>query len=555
MKDFEYLCISMKQALYLTIICVVLGIAACTTESDRMRMRAGLDSINVRNRTGQPFTVADVQPYVTFFDEHGTPNDRLLAHNLLGLAYYDHGEAPMALQCYQEAIDCADTAASDCDYAQLARVYGQMADVFYYQGLYRQQLEHQKKAVEYTRIGKDTFAGLMSYEQMYFAYMGLKDTASAISVIEEVAKKYLELGYASDAAISYGLNIKPLIEKGDYNKAREFIKRYETESGRFDEHGNITKGHEAYYNIKGLLFLKEHHLDSAEYWYRKELSMGKDLNNQNGGSLGLAMVYNQRHQLDSATKYYQYAYTINDSVYARRTTKEVERMQAMYDYTRFQEISQKESQRADRMKRILETAGTLVVILSLLTYIIIIRINRKREDAISKYRNSLLLIEQAQYDIAKLQSEEEDSQSLIAEKEKTIESLRVELLRYQQSKAVSNHSHLEKMLKESDEYNTFLKLSRKGQVPTEEEWQHLHVKLYELFPDFHQLLISKRHLLNKNEFNACFLIRLHFKPSDLMNMLNISSSYSNKIRKNMLGKLFNSDGKAEEFDEKIANLF
>jgi len=37
----------------------------------------------------------------------------------------------MALQCYHDAIDCADTTATDCDYAQLARVYGQMGDIFY----------------------------------------------------------------------------------------------------------------------------------------------------------------------------------------------------------------------------------------------------------------------------------------------------------------------------------------------------------------------------------------------------------------------------------------
>ena len=112
----------------------------CTTEADRARMRSGLDSINVLNCNDQPFTPADVEPYVQFFDDHGTANDRLLAHYLLGLAYYDHGEAPMALKCYQDAVDCADTTDADCDYAQLARVYAQMSQVFYSQELYQEQL-------------------------------------------------------------------------------------------------------------------------------------------------------------------------------------------------------------------------------------------------------------------------------------------------------------------------------------------------------------------------------------------------------------------------------
>ena len=65
---------------------LLLALVCCTTEADRNRMRAGLDSINQRNRNDQSFTVADVEPYVQFFDDHGTPND------------------------------CADTLSADCTY-------------------------------------------------------------------------------------------------------------------------------------------------------------------------------------------------------------------------------------------------------------------------------------------------------------------------------------------------------------------------------------------------------------------------------------------------------
>ena len=84
----------MKQLL--TIFILLLTLVCCTSEAERSSMRAGLDSINERNRNDQPFTVADVELYVRFFDDHGTPNDRLLAYYLLGRTYHDHGEAPMA---------------------------------------------------------------------------------------------------------------------------------------------------------------------------------------------------------------------------------------------------------------------------------------------------------------------------------------------------------------------------------------------------------------------------------------------------------------------------
>ena len=90
----------MKQIKYLILFLIVVG---CTTDAERIRMRSELDSINVRNKNDMPFFMTDVEPYVQFFDDHGTPNDRMLAHYLLGRAYYEHNEAPMALQCYHDA--------------------------------------------------------------------------------------------------------------------------------------------------------------------------------------------------------------------------------------------------------------------------------------------------------------------------------------------------------------------------------------------------------------------------------------------------------------------
>ena len=58
-----------------------------------------------------------------YFDRHGTANERLKAHYLLGCVYRDQNEAPHALQCYQDAIEVADTLSPDCDYQTLLAVY------------------------------------------------------------------------------------------------------------------------------------------------------------------------------------------------------------------------------------------------------------------------------------------------------------------------------------------------------------------------------------------------------------------------------------------------
>ena len=538
----------------LTIFVLLLALTCCTTEADRNRMRAALDSINGRNRSGQPFTVKDVQPYVEFFDDHGTSNDRLLAHYLLGLAYYDHGEAPMALQCYQDAANCADTTAADCNYAQLARVYGQMAQVFYSQGLYQEQLQKTDISVKYAWKGKDTLLALRNYEQEFLAYKGLGIIDSAIMVIEQVAKEYMSLGCLSDAAISLGGIVKPLVDMGDYDKAKYNIDMYESMSGRFDSCGNIEAGREIYYKSKGLYFLHTKRLDSAEYYFRKEFRDGKDFNNQNAAATGLSELYHILNMSDSMAKYYRYAYTMLDSVYAQRSTKEVERMQAMYDYTRHQNIAYQEQKKANQRTVIIWICVGIIIVICLFTFIIIRELARKRKMIEQKYLQSQSAIELAQSDIVKLRKNEETNSELISEKEQIIreqETIMKALLR----RDTRSQSMANRRFKATVIYEKFEQLSIVGQKPTNVEWEQMKEQLFKYYPDFRDFMSKHEHQLNDKEYKTCLLIRMDFKPKMVSHMLEVAPSYISNIRTEMLQKLFNLSGNSKAFDKMLKEIY
>ena len=538
----------------LTIFVLLLALTCCTTEAERNSMRAGLDSINVRNRNNQPFTVSEVQPYVDFFDKHGTPNDRLLAHYLLGLAYYDHGEAPMALQCYQDAADYADTTAADCDYAQLARVYGQMADIFYYQGLYSPQLELQKLSVHYAWMGEDTLLAIRNYEQEGFAYMKLGDATSAMTIFDNVAQKYNELGYSSDAAISIGGNIRPSINKGNYNKAKDYMEIYENHSGLFDSDGNIEHGREIYYDIKGLYYLGIGKLDSARYFFQKEISIGKDFNNQNAAAKGLALLYQKQHQSDSSAKYAIYAYSMLDSLYAQRSTKEVERMQAMYDYTRHQNIAHQEQKKANQRTVIIWICVGIIIVICLFTYIIIKELARKREMIEQKYLQSQSAIELAQSDIAKLRKNEETNSELISEKEQIIREQETIMKALLQRDARSQ-SVADRRFKATVIYEKFEQLSIVGQKPTNAEWEQMKEQLFKYYPEFKDFMSKHERQLNDKEYKTCLLIRMDFKPKMVSHMLEVGPSYISNIRAEMLQKLFNLSGNSKAFDKMLKEIY
>ncbi len=537
----------------LTVIAILLVFACCTTEADRSRMRAGLDSINQRNRNDQPITAADVQPYVNFFDDHGTPNDRLLAHYLLGRAYHDHGEAPMALQCYQDALDYADTLSGDCDYVQLSRVFGQMAQIFYEQGLYRQHIQCEKKSIKFAWLGNDTLAALMSNEQEFLSYYELGIIDSAIIVIEEVAHKYNQYGRSVNSAISLGLAIPLLIDKREFPKAKHYMNLYESYSGRFDSHGNIEAGREIYYKTKGLYFLYTENLDSAEYYFRKELRNGSDLGNQNSAANGLALLYHKIHKPDSAAKYAIYAYTMLDSVYAQRSTKEVERMQALYDYTRHQEIARREQERASSEKSKRQLSITILFVVTLLAIYIIRKMYLDRKRRQVQYIQNLEQLEQTQSELLQLRSHAEEYNELIAIKESLYEEQNV-ILQEQRKKNLLDHAEIDKRILESDICNKILKNTCKKL--TVEELRECRKFVLENLPEFNNLLLSKQYKINNNDFNVCVLFRLGIKSKEVSNLLGLSQGRISQICTKLLLSIFKIDkGGATELIEKLNELY
>ena len=512
-------------------------------------MRTALDSINMLNRTDQPFTVADVQPYVDYFDRYGNSNDRLLAHYLLGRAYHEQGEAPMALQCYQQAADCADTTAADCDYNQLCRVYGQMGEIFYDQSLFRHYLTHFQLAERFAWLGKDTLTAITHYDLQNAAYrkLGLPDSAMIVS--ERAAQLYMHYGKPQYAAITLGSLAFLAVEKGDLAKARKYISLYESSSGYFKPTGNIETGREIFYYAKGLLYLKENRIDSAEYWFRKELHDGKDYNNQNGGALGLAMLYEQRHIPDSAAKYYRYAYAMNDSMYAQKTTETIERMQSMYDYSRHQELARKESERAAQASRrfwIILSFFLIVCIVACWLYI-------ARKEIIGKLKEMTEDLVEARAEHEELLQDKSANQQTIAENSRRIKQLEKNLGRY--GKLVYfGQGKAEADLKISPNYQAMQEMARRGRKLSEEEWAIAEALVNEYFPGCYDFIASKLHS-SPLKFRICLLLRLHFINKEISGMIGYTPAYSSKLSAEIHKDLYGGTGGSKELATNLSKIF
>ena len=536
------------------ILLLFLLLSACTSKSQYDAMRRGLDSLNERNRSDQPFTAADVQPYVDFFDSHGTSNDQLLAYYLLGRSYHEQGEAPMALKYYQQAIECADTTSSDCDYAQLCRVYGQMSELYYWQSLCHNQLDSEIKAYKYALLANDSITALIIETSMIEVYKELHETSTAINLSEKVFSEFMDIDEEQQAAISQSAILSEYLNLKQYKKAKDIIDLYVSKSGLFDKEGNIEKGREIFFYLEGRYYLETNNLDSAEYFFRKELHDGNDFNNQNAGAKGLALLYQEKNMPDSAAKYALYAYEMNDSLFAHTATETVERMHAMYDYSNYQEIARKKTEEAreERLNRQIAIGSIVFIVLffSFVTYFLI----RKEKKGLKKYLSILQELKQMRYETKSLKLHETEYRKLILEKEERIAELEKYASKYGKQLYFTT-ANAERCLHESVTYKRIAAIAARGQRLTDTDWKDISMIIAEYLPGFEDFMEVNRPQLKANEYPLCILLRMHFKAVEIAGMLNLSKSQVSQLCSDIMRKVFDKKGSSKELSANLSKIF
>ena len=514
-------------------------------------MQKRLQQLNEYNKADSVFhNTTEAQILVDYFENYGTSNEQMLAYYLLGRAYYDIHEAPLALNSFQTASEKADTTADNCDYRQLSRVYGQMSSLFYQQGLMLQSIKCDSISIKFSYEGCDTLTALLSMANQILAYKQLGNKDIALALCEKTSKLFSKHGFKQHSAIVLFPGINDLIERGDIKKAAEYLRKYESESGFFNSHLEIEEGREIYYYTKGNYYLSIGCLDSAELFFRKELLLGKDYNNQNAASRGLAQLFQQKHMGDSAAKYALYSYEMNDSAYARMATKEVEQMQGMYDYSRNQEIAKHEKERANRAHAIIQLVGVFFFLLFIIAFFILRDFFKKRKQEKAEYNNKVSLLAKINSEVLQLRNHEQTLSKLLEEKENETIKLENEIEAYKTKIGLQKESS-ELRLQKSSIFIDLCKLAAKGIVITDDQWQQVYIMVIDILPNFYKFISGKKFELSENEFKTCILIRLHYTPKTVANMLGVSPSYITKIRLNLMEKLYGEGGKSKEIDKKL----
>ena len=286
---------------------------------------------------------------VDYYDHHGTPNQQLKAHYLLGCIYRDMKEAPQAIQCYYDAVEKADTLSEDCDYTTLFSVYGQMADIFEAQIMPEEELEALKGYSKYALKAGNLYEHIRGYEYMVLPYNLQRDTDMVLSIEDKVYKMYKKHGFIQAAASSHMLSMYMYIARKDYEKAKQLMQTFEYESGLFDKEGNISQGREHYYHCKGLYYQGLHQLDSAEFYFKKLLNYGYSFDAYRG-LMDICQEKGDMKTFFSYSKCYEASFdTLITNIHAEATRQTV----GMYSYTRNQKLAMEKQQEANKNRNII----------------------------------------------------------------------------------------------------------------------------------------------------------------------------------------------------------
>ena len=524
--------------------------------SQSQKMRYELLRHKAMNKACITFTSDSVmKEVVDYYDHHGSANERMLANYVLGCVYRDMYEAPMALEYYNKATEQADTTAADCDYGTLYRVYSQMGFLFSKQYLPYQLLDAFGKAVKYAYLAKDTLNAIINYQnrENAYSYLGNKDSVIAINL--HAATMFKQIGNNYAAAIAFGCNYNYYVEKEDTLNALKTFKAYFSTGYEGNSEYEDSKAYVLCQ--KGTYYMFTAQLDSAYNNLQQSLRLCKSYSIKAATTKALAQYYAKVNQPAMAMKYALQSSEYNDSdlIEARKT--QLQQVQAMYDYSRNQEVAKRAEQKAKRsMQMNYMIVLACVVLFLFLSYVYRKQLAlKKKRIAASKlvYEDCLLKLKRLQEEKAQLVAEKDKKLAqIITEKENAISKLVSEIHDIQNRYSLSSMSDAYLVLKNSSIYKKIQCIEAHPlEEMNEEDWTELADTVEELIPNFIPMLKNR---VSDRDYRICLLIRLGIPASLMARLLNLSDAAISKSRKTMLKKLCGKVGKPKEFDEYVLHI-
>ena len=593
----DYLCSPMKAIVRLLFCCAVFSILACGGDSSFMVQLRHLDSLlieypdsvykvlegmekeshaqsessrmyyellraDAQNKAYIDFTTDSVMLVVAdYYDQHGTANEQMRAHYLLGCTYRDLNDVPMELQCFQEATEKADTTQKDCDLYTLVAIYGQMANIYDYQYLPEEELKALKVCEQLSLLDKDTLSAIKAYELRLRPYYLMNKQDSVLAISKEAYNRYKKLGYSIEAVRLLNPMIDILIKRNQHDEAWEYLNLYENNVDCNKDSVTIRKT--AIINFdKGLLLLRNNKIDSALSCFNKLIIADE----KEAAYRGLLSLYEKTNQPDSIAKYAKLFAEANDSSYVGMNSEVIAQMTAMYNYGRHEKIAKDKTIESANAKTIVIMISTIALVGFIMLMVAIAIMKRRSKERERMEKLLLKRYNETKDIISKLEKEKE---ALVTDTA-NIDQLLQTINRFESEK-----KELETKLKEFNQitddvdfkawYENFIDcnaanklhaktiISPNSVVKIEEDlWEELRKHIKRSCPGF--LAILDAYSLNPTYEKIVLLNTFDFTNGEISILLDKTSQQISNIHNRLSKKMFPSSKETRKLKQNLREI-
>jgi hypothetical protein len=294
--------------------------------------------------------------------------------------------------------------------------------------------------------------------------------------------------------------------------------------------------------------------DSAVYYLNQVLKLQTDYNNRAFAYRELYRYYKLRNHPDSTSKYAILYAQSNDSVVNLTLAGNMQKMQALYDYSSFQIVAEQktiEANKANYRNYFL----LLIVLASFFATILIIAYMRNRRAMLwqrvnAKYFSDIMMFNKIK---SELESQGQKNRERLELAEEELSRLRKSIAEMQSDQIDPDKWNLGDALLDSNIVAKFHKAAAQGKSMPDKAWDELITTTRIYIPEFSDAL-DKFNQIKWSDRQICILTKLRFIPTEIGTLLNMSIPAVGMRRKRLLMTMFGINGSTTDFDRKVRTL-
>lgn len=520
---------------------------------EEARMYCLLLTIKAKDKLYIPATSDTlINRVVRFYEERQDDAHLMEAYYYKGSTYRDIKDAPRAVAALQRAAEIGKNCTND---TLNGRIYGQLASLFAFQGLYAESMKATKEAYRYN-------SACHNYKGIAFC-------------LRDMARIYDMNNQQDSAEIFYREAYTLMKEKFSPEEAcgiREEMAGFYYNWGKTDSAEVMARQIHAChpsslsYLVLGKVYYQKQMFDSA-YVYLQKVISGNSIYHRRSAYRLLHLITEKQKKYQEAHQYASLCIHALDSISQITQTEEVGKIHSLYNYNLSEQENQQLESKTKQQKLLL---FQLLFVASILIGIVAYLFYRLRE-----HHRNYAVREQHLQQIS--EDQEAKSNRRIIENEQQIALLAEQLEAAKLENDTFRHAILEAQAKalgatneqirtiqneqemrllafhHSDIYLHFHHVTKSSELK-ENDWKQLSEALDATFPNFLRHLYALYPKLSEQELRICYLIKIDLKRSSIAELLSRSVSAITNSLSRLYEKIHNKKGTPQQMEEIIQKL-